>query len=220
MNFVPTAQRCSRPVLLLLLALAGVAGACQAKPAAPPVSADAWAVVNGREITREDVEKAYRRNLQGPPPASDEETATAKLEVLDQLIVQDLLLAKAREAKIEAAGHRARRRLRRGSQGHHRRGLRAGTGQAEPDRRRHARRAAPGHAGAEAARSARSRRRSSSPTRRSRRISRPIARSSTAPRTPTASRRSSSRPSATREPPTGPATMRPHPRRRRSRCGW
>jgi peptidyl-prolyl cis-trans isomerase SurA len=101
MNFVPTAQRCSRPVLLLLLALAGMAGACQGKPAAPPVSADAWAVVNGREITREDVEKAYRRNLQGPPPASDEETATAKLEVLDQLIVQDLLLAKAREAKIE-----------------------------------------------------------------------------------------------------------------------
>ena len=93
-------MRRSRSVLLLL-ALAGFAGACQSKPAAPPVSADAWAVVNGREITRDDVEKAYRRNLQAPPPASEEETATAKLEVLDQLIVQDLLLAKARELKIE-----------------------------------------------------------------------------------------------------------------------
>jgi peptidyl-prolyl cis-trans isomerase SurA len=65
------------------------------------VSADAWAVVNGREITREDVERAYRRNLQAPPPSSEEETAAAKLEVLDQLIVQDLLLARAREMKIE-----------------------------------------------------------------------------------------------------------------------
>jgi peptidyl-prolyl cis-trans isomerase SurA len=99
-NPVPTLQRSSRPVLLLL-ALAGLAAACQSKPAAPPVSADAWAVVNGREITRGDVERAYRRNLQGSPPASEEETATAKLEVLDQLIVQDLLLAKARELKLE-----------------------------------------------------------------------------------------------------------------------
>jgi len=101
MNALLTSVRSSRPVLLLLLALAGIAGACQSKPAAPPVSADAWAVVNGREITREDVERAYRRNLQAPPPSSEEETAAAKLEVLDQLIVQDLLLARAREMKIE-----------------------------------------------------------------------------------------------------------------------
>ena len=101
MNALLTSVRGSRPVLLLLLALAGIAGACQSKPAVPPVSADAWAVVNGREITREDVERAYRRNLQAPPPSSEEETAAAKLEVLDQLIVQDLLLARAREMKIE-----------------------------------------------------------------------------------------------------------------------
>ena len=102
MNAQPTSLRRLRPaLLLLLLPLIGAAGACQSKPAAPPVSADAWAVVNGREITREDVERAYRRNLQGPPPSSEEETAAAKLEVLDQLIVQDLLLARAREMKIE-----------------------------------------------------------------------------------------------------------------------
>jgi len=100
MNAQPTSLRRLRPALLLL-PLIGAAGACQSKPAAPPVSADAWAVVNGREITREDVERAYRRNLQGPPPSSEEETAAAKLEVLDQLIVQDLLLARAREMKIE-----------------------------------------------------------------------------------------------------------------------
>ncbi len=100
-NTVPTPARSSRPVLFLTLALAGIAGACQSKPAAPPVSADAWAVVNGREIKRDDVEKAYRRNLQAQPAPSEEEAAAAKLELLDQLIVQDLLLAKARELKIE-----------------------------------------------------------------------------------------------------------------------
>jgi len=101
MNSAMTPVRSTRAVLILLLALAAAAAACQSKPAAPPVSADAWAVVNGREITRQDVEKAYRRNLQAQPPASEEEVAAAKLEVLDQLIVQDLLLAKARELKIE-----------------------------------------------------------------------------------------------------------------------
>jgi peptidyl-prolyl cis-trans isomerase SurA len=98
---VPTSTRCSRPLILLTLALAGVAGACQSKPAAPPVSADAWAVVNGREIKRDDVEKAYRRTTQGAPAASEEEAATAKLELLDQFIIQELLLAKARALKIE-----------------------------------------------------------------------------------------------------------------------
>jgi peptidyl-prolyl cis-trans isomerase SurA len=102
MNTLPTPTRCPRSLFFLFtLALAGLAGACQSKPAAPPVSADAWAVVNGREIKSEDVDKAYRRNLQAPMPPSEEERAAAKLEVLDQLIVQDLLLAKARELKIE-----------------------------------------------------------------------------------------------------------------------
>lgn len=100
-NPQPTLVRCSRPALLLTLALAALGGACQSKPAAPPVSADAWAVVNGREIKREDVEKAYRRNLQGQAAPSEEESAAAKLEILDQLIVQELLLAKARDLKIE-----------------------------------------------------------------------------------------------------------------------
>lgn len=88
-------------VVVFLIALAGVAVGCQSKTAAPPVSADAWAVVNGHEITRDDVERSFRRNLQAPPPSSEEETAAAKLEMLDRLVVQDLLLAKARELKIE-----------------------------------------------------------------------------------------------------------------------
>jgi parvulin-like peptidyl-prolyl isomerase len=71
--------------------------------AAPTPSANAWAVVNGREITRDEVEKAYRRaapdNTQQQP--SEEEAYTAKLNLLTEMIVQDILLAKANELKIE-----------------------------------------------------------------------------------------------------------------------
>ena len=86
------------PVLPLTIA------ACQSKPAAPPapaqVSADVWAVVDGREIRRDDVEKAYRRTVQPNPAISEEEATTAKLNVLDQLIAQDIMLAKANELKV------------------------------------------------------------------------------------------------------------------------
>ena len=87
-----------RPPLMLVL-LASLAGACAPKPAAPPVSSDAWAVVNGREIKRDDVEKAYRRTMQAAQP-SEEEALTAKLNVLNELIVQDLLLGKAPALKV------------------------------------------------------------------------------------------------------------------------
>jgi peptidyl-prolyl cis-trans isomerase SurA len=60
-----------------------------------------WAVVDGREIRREEVEKAYRRTVQPDATVSPEEALTAKLQLLDQAIVEDLILAKARELKIE-----------------------------------------------------------------------------------------------------------------------
>ncbi len=103
MNRIATPFLC-RPhrALLFALALAGLAGACRSTPAAPPpVSADAWAVVDGREIRRDQVEKAYRRTAQASAAPSDDEVLTAKLSLLNDLIVQDILLAKARELKIE-----------------------------------------------------------------------------------------------------------------------
>ena len=88
--------------LLFLFALAGLAGACRSTPAAPPpVSAEAWAVVDGREIRRDEVEKAYRRTAPLSPVPSDDEALTAKLTLLNELIIQDILVAKARELKIE-----------------------------------------------------------------------------------------------------------------------
>jgi peptidyl-prolyl cis-trans isomerase SurA len=102
----PFCDRRYRPVFILLIAFASanVAVGCRSTPPAPaarPVSPDTWAVVNGREITRDDVEKAYRRMRDVSQTVSDEEALTAKLSLLSDLILQDLLLAKGRELKIE-----------------------------------------------------------------------------------------------------------------------
>jgi peptidyl-prolyl cis-trans isomerase SurA len=88
--------------LLGTCALAGLTAACSGKPgAAAAPSPTAWAVVDGREISGDDVEKAYRRVSQGQQPPSEEEVLSAKLNVLNELIVQDILLAKARASKLE-----------------------------------------------------------------------------------------------------------------------
>jgi peptidyl-prolyl cis-trans isomerase SurA len=93
----------ARTFMLLSLALAGPSAACHSKTAAPPppVSANTWAVVNGREITRDDVEKDYRRVNQNAQPLAEEEAFAAKLGLLDDLIAQELFLAKARDLKID-----------------------------------------------------------------------------------------------------------------------
>jgi peptidyl-prolyl cis-trans isomerase SurA len=89
-------------VALGALAAAGLVAACRSAPAPPPaVSADTWAVVDGREIRRDAVEKALQRRGDVPPTLSEEESLTAKLGLLDELIIEDILLAKARALKIE-----------------------------------------------------------------------------------------------------------------------
>jgi peptidyl-prolyl cis-trans isomerase SurA len=90
-----------RRLVLTTLVLAGVAAACHSKPAAPPVSGNAWAVVNAHEITRDDVDKAYRRTDQSAQPVGEEEAFAAKLALLDDLVAQELFLAKARDLKID-----------------------------------------------------------------------------------------------------------------------
>ena len=67
---------------------------------APPSSADVWAVVDGRELKKEDVEKVYRRVAQAQQPTA-EDTMTAKLSLLNELIVQDILVARAAALKVE-----------------------------------------------------------------------------------------------------------------------
>ncbi len=97
-----SANRCTSSVFILVLAV--LAGACQSQTAAaPPVSPDVWAVVDGREIRRDEIDKAYRRAAQPAQPVSDDEAATAKLNLLEQAITQEILLARANELKIVVA---------------------------------------------------------------------------------------------------------------------
>src|SRR5262245_34905776 len=91
-------------VLLSVFVLASFTWACKATPAppaaAPVVSENTWAVVDGRTISRESVEKAYQRTQDTSQPLSDDEALTLKLNVLNDFIVQDILLAKAADLKI------------------------------------------------------------------------------------------------------------------------
>ncbi|MEO6212981.1 MAG: SurA N-terminal domain-containing protein [Vicinamibacterales bacterium] len=89
------------PIGVLTLAL-GVAGCKSPKKAEPPAaSADTWATVDGRPITRDDVEKNFRQTQDPASTLSPEEAMTLKLSILNEMILQDLLLAKARALKIE-----------------------------------------------------------------------------------------------------------------------
>jgi peptidyl-prolyl cis-trans isomerase SurA len=63
---------------------------------------DVWATVDGRDIHRDEVEKAYRGAVDPNAQPADEEVQAAKLSVLDELINQDILLAKAKAAGLEA----------------------------------------------------------------------------------------------------------------------
>ena len=88
------------PFLVTLLAITG----CQSKPAPSAqsqVPADTWATVDGRAITRDRVDKEFRRNRDASQPLSQEETIGAKLAMLDEMIVEDVLLTRAAAMKIE-----------------------------------------------------------------------------------------------------------------------
>jgi parvulin-like peptidyl-prolyl isomerase len=91
-------------VALGALAAVSAGGACRQAPAAPPaVSADAWATVDGKSISRQDVDKAYRRAQDTRQTLSDEEVLTAKLNLLNDLITQEILLAKAAQLKLDVS---------------------------------------------------------------------------------------------------------------------
>jgi peptidyl-prolyl cis-trans isomerase SurA len=67
-------------------------------------SPDVWALVNGKEIKREDVEKYYRTrvNPEGQEP-SQEEALALKLNVLDELTNNEILLERAKKLNLEAS---------------------------------------------------------------------------------------------------------------------
>jgi len=91
------------PFLAGAFAAALLASACGSSktPSEPAVTADTWAVVDGRAITKDATEKAFRRVRDPNETLSPEEALAAKLSVLDDLILQDLLVAKAPALKVE-----------------------------------------------------------------------------------------------------------------------
>jgi peptidyl-prolyl cis-trans isomerase SurA len=90
---------------LVFLALAVLAPACRGTQSAvaPAVSADAVASVDGHEITRTDLDKAYNRARDSNQTLSDEETMTAKLNLLNELIMQEILHGKATALKLDVS---------------------------------------------------------------------------------------------------------------------
>ncbi len=85
---------------LAALAFSSVA-ACNKQTQHAP---DVWAVVNGKEIKREEVDKYYRTrvNPEGQEP-SQEESLSLKLNVLDELIYNEILLERAKKLNLEAS---------------------------------------------------------------------------------------------------------------------
>jgi peptidyl-prolyl cis-trans isomerase SurA len=91
----------SKPIALVgMLAVTCVAG-CNRQVQHSP---DVWAVVNGKEIRKDEVEKYYRTriNPEGQAP-SQEEALSLKLNVLDELINNEILIERAKKLNLEAS---------------------------------------------------------------------------------------------------------------------
>ena len=86
--------------LLSVLAVTGMAVGCAGEKPKPPVSPDTWATVDGRAITKDDVEKTFRRTQDAAATLSPEEAMTVKLSLLNEMILQDILIAKAGALKV------------------------------------------------------------------------------------------------------------------------
>src|SRR5438128_6391688 len=82
---------------LFLLPLAGCGNPAQPSP-------DVWATVNGTDIKREAVDKYYRTRVspEGQEP-SQEESLSLKLNILDELINNEILLERAKKLSLEAS---------------------------------------------------------------------------------------------------------------------
>lgn len=88
--------------VLFVAAIAICAFAVSCKRDVAP-NADVWAVVNGKEITRADVEKAYRsRATADTPDPSQEEVLSLKISILDELINSEILLERAAKLNLVA----------------------------------------------------------------------------------------------------------------------
>ena len=88
--------------LVSLAALAACLLTCACRNQAP--SSDTWAVVNGTQINRAEVEKYYRTRQQTQPTKpSHDEALSLKLNILDQLINNEILFQRAKALNLVAS---------------------------------------------------------------------------------------------------------------------
>jgi peptidyl-prolyl cis-trans isomerase SurA len=94
-------QHHAAALLPLVAALLYVLAGCKQQEHHAP---DVWAVVNGTEIKKDEVEKYYRSRIN--PEAqetSPEEILSGKLNVVEQLINNEILLERAKKLNLEAS---------------------------------------------------------------------------------------------------------------------
>jgi peptidyl-prolyl cis-trans isomerase SurA len=90
-----------RFLAIAALAACSLLCACHKELAPGP---DVWAVVNGKDITRQDVEKIFRSRVNAEAPApSQEEAFSLKLGILDELINSEILLERANQMNLMAS---------------------------------------------------------------------------------------------------------------------
>jgi peptidyl-prolyl cis-trans isomerase SurA len=85
------------PAVVFLFGITGCNNATQPSP-------DVWATVNGTSIKRDEVDKYYRTRVspEGQPP-SQEESLSLKLNILDELINNEILLERAKKLNLVAS---------------------------------------------------------------------------------------------------------------------
>ncbi len=90
---------------MLAAALAVFAG-CQ-KPSQP--AAGVWATVNGKDITSTEVDKYYRTQLNpDAPQPSQDEALSLKLNILDELVNNQILLQRSKKMAPGSGRRRGR----------------------------------------------------------------------------------------------------------------
>ncbi|HXX18825.1 MAG TPA: peptidylprolyl isomerase [Candidatus Acidoferrum sp.] len=90
-----------RILAIAALAACSLLTACKKEMAPGP---DVWAVVDGKEIARQDVEKIFRSRVTTEAPApSQEEALSLKLSILDELINSEILLERANKMNLVAS---------------------------------------------------------------------------------------------------------------------
>jgi peptidyl-prolyl cis-trans isomerase SurA len=93
-------KRMGTIALTAVLAMVVVAAGCGRGRAPAP---DVWAVVNGQEIHRAEVEKYYKNRVSAQGHVqSQEEALSLMLNILDELINNDILIQRAKKLGLEA----------------------------------------------------------------------------------------------------------------------